>query len=171
MEISKAKWFIKVTRREEILMLLLTLVSQLLILTSSASVVHPFSDRIDPAFRKEVKVYEKTVGHKISPIITISFTDRFGRLAEDRTIGDCLMGHGRIRISEEFWERASLTSRQTLIFHELGHCDLNEEHRSGRIAQMPKCPTSIMGIDLMSDTCWIKFKTYYIKELLYYYKK
>ncbi len=44
--------------------------------------------------------------------------------------GLCTYGTGmnHVNITEDFWERADITKREIMVFHELGHCFLGRGH-------------------------------------------
>lgn len=44
--------------------------------------------------------------------------------------GVCYLGQHRIEIEKFFWDDASDLQREGLIFHELGHCELDRRHRN-----------------------------------------
>ncbi len=44
--------------------------------------------------------------------------------------GTCQPWRGEIKINKDFWERATPEIKKWLIFHELGHCVLNREHKN-----------------------------------------
>jgi len=78
------------------------------------------------------------------------------------TIGVCFLGGitPTINIKPDFWEYASESEREALIFHELGHCILKQAHRKDRM--------SIMKPELIYD--FYSHEDYYLKELFLYGK-
>lgn len=64
-----------------------------------------------------------------------------------KIIGYCFPSLERtvIAIDEDYWKRASFGNQVALVFHELGHCLLNREHRPGfTFDGRRRYPTSIM---------------------------
>ena len=56
----------------------------------------------------------------------------FANLSGDN-IGLCMRwtdGYRQILIDKEYWDNSNESLRVSLVFHELGHCDLNREHSS-----------------------------------------
>lgn len=67
------------------------------------------------------------------------------------TLGLCYFGtqttSPKIKINPNFWERASLSAKEELIFHELGHCILGRDHTSTQVVAADAAitiPVSIM---------------------------
>lgn len=53
---------------------------------------------------------------------------------EDDIAGQCATytdGSREVRIDRDYWTRASLTEKEMLVFHELGHCVLGRAHDDG----------------------------------------
>jgi len=66
---------------------------------------------------------------------TIDFTDsglsiQFRDAVSKESGGVCYLGQHRIEIEKFFWDDASDLQREGLIFHELGHCELDRRHRN-----------------------------------------
>ncbi len=123
---------------------------------------HKRFEGIDPAFQTEIAAYEKAVGHKVPHFIAIHFEDDL----PNNAIGDCNMLRGEVRIKKSYWLNHSNTLRKVLILHELGHCDLNEDHRDEPSYWDTGCPASIMHPYIMQDYCFVSHEHYYISELL-----
>lgn len=81
------------------------------------------------------------------------------------TVGWCRRGFGKhkIMISEDHWKRYSESSREMLMFHELGHCVLGRGHRD--IVTPLDRPVSIMNSVMFSDYFYEQDRDYYIEEL------
>ena len=66
---------------------------------------------------------------------TIDFTDsglsiQFRDAVSKESGGVCYLGQHRIEIEKFFWDDATDLQREGLIFHELGHCELDRRHRN-----------------------------------------
>ena len=51
---------------------------------------------------------------------------------ENNVIGTCEYGrffNNHITIDDEFWARSSVLGKEFVVFHELGHCFLNRDHK------------------------------------------
>jgi len=104
------------------------------------------------------------------------------------TLGICYGMHEKraiIVIDEEYWKKASPTSKAFTVYHELGHCACNLQHtqpsngwyrpfeellfKLGLIKKkrdLPDgCPGSIMHPTDMYEFCMINNYMYYINEL------
>lgn len=112
-------------------------------------------------FKPFVKKFEEIYGITVN--MGIFYQDLDGWV-----IGVCRYGrHSReIAIDPEFWDEASDIDREIVIFHELGHCALNQfEHRNYYHSLDPQCPGSIMDEYHIGEVCYEKHYDYYIEEL------
>lgn len=86
--------------------------------------------RYDPIFQQEVSLYFAMKGAGPSYALEIQMADE---LSAPGAVGICRKHSGStfrfIQIKRSGWERLSLTARRGLIFHELGHCDLDLPHK------------------------------------------
>lgn len=114
---------------------------------------------------QEVLQYVKTFEwYKKSTVkkLVIEFSDDFSHMNPSR--GKCLPAKATIKINTLMWEEASDIEREMLVFHELGHCDLEREHDSSK-SRIGRCPGSIMYWQGVSPNCYERYKERYIKEL------
>lgn len=96
---------------------------------------------VDPVFDHYVTAYKTYKGSELSYDIPIQFAD-----LKDNTVGLCTRwsnGYRQIEIDRDYWKNV-LTKGEKLnvIFHELGHCDLNRNHTT--TLSSDGRPTSIM---------------------------
>src|SRR5688572_29801368 len=66
-----------------------------------------------------------------SPVKIQDLIAGFGELDNPRSNGVCELQQGespKIIIARTKWERMSIEKRESLIFHELGHCILGRKH-------------------------------------------
>lgn len=68
-----------------------------------------------------------------------------------------------IRVNQNYWNRSNETTRQIMLFHEMGHCVLDRLHRSDHLAS--GAPASMMFPNLISPTAYQNNRTYYLQEL------
>ncbi len=54
----------------------------------------------------------------------------------DNVVGSCSMGRNEVHILRSYWNWADHSRRESLIFHELGHCVLFYEHTNNYPAIM-----------------------------------
>ena len=81
---------------------------------------------VEPELIKYVDQYTIAKGWQLEYAIDI----RFDRL-DSPMVGQCYYsnsGNRQIRIDKDYWLTANDLYRTYLIFHELGHCDLNRVH-------------------------------------------
>lgn len=119
--------------------------------------IHPdlaeyYSRFLDEANKRGVRVYS-------GPII-IKFV---GEL-EGTVIGRCdsYLHKREVLIESSFWNTSNEYDREILVFHELGHCLLDQDHRDHRIGTRH---ASIMN---PTQIWWIFYKEYreeYLDEL------
>lgn len=93
---------------------------------------------------------------------------QFGEIKEENVVGLCETDDDaqtppKITISKEYWEGIIDVQREELLFHELGHCILNREHRNDLGAD--GCPMSIMYWETISVQCLDRYIDYYREEL------
>jgi hypothetical protein len=99
-------------------------------------------------------------------MVVVGFEDEIVR--KGRPIyGICSYPKKQVTVSRKFWNSASDTKKELLIYHELGHCILKRKgHTSGLISVEGRVTVkSVMNLGLVSDTAYIKHKDYYINEL------
>jgi hypothetical protein len=93
----------------------------------------------------------------------------FGDTENSEYVGVCFSysnGDKEIIIDKQWWDRVSITSRESLIFHELGHCAINRVHNDEEIVKSGKTVrASIMHPGVVSSTDYNAYKTGYIHEL------
>lgn len=101
----------------------------------------------------EVDVSSVSVGFIEKPIVS-ELGIVFGRCRD-----------GRVEVVREFWESGSEARRESMLFHELGHCVLKRDHRGGWNREL-HAPQSVMvpDTDLVSGY-WGDHRDYYLDEL------
>lgn len=134
--------------------------TKILFFSSLVIILHTTAGTTDDDFTPYVKQFEKACGITSGSIIN------YGTNFERYVIGYCTPYNKNVKINRKFWNIASSYEREWLIFHELGHCDLNREHRNGFREEDPKfIPLSIMSAEMFDVQIYIMHREYYIKEL------
>jgi len=79
---------------------------------------------IDPVFKSYVKSFEEHKGARVRDM------DIIFNVQSNYRVGICIRRteRPRVEIDPIFWMTANTTMKENLIFHELGHCDLNLSH-------------------------------------------
>lgn len=118
-------------------------------------------NNVDPVFKPYIAEFESYYNVNIMEM-PINFAN-----LENRKVGVCYAwssGHREIEIDRGQWEN-ELTEDQksVLIFHELGHCELNRDHRDD--LREDGCPESIMNWILTKDYCIKRYKKEYFEEI------
>lgn len=125
--------------------------------------------RTDGAFDSSVREFEtagrehgKGEGFSVGDVPVV-----FGGTEGDR-VGECVTwGDGRrsVTIKREFWDKSGDSTRESLLFHELGHCRLNRGgHESGTVGDPPR-KRSLMHGTIVQGRVYEKFKRCYRQEL------
>lgn len=113
-------------------------------------------------YQPYVDSFEKLHGKKISTQISIvpKFSD--STLSKD-AVGVCYYSYPRkIELLSSFWKSSSNLTRRSLIFHELGHCELERGHFD---KEEQTFPLSLMRYMLMTDAKYGFCKAEYDNEL------
>lgn len=91
----------------------------------------------------------------------------FSSLDHDRA-GQCNRWKSEILINRDYWERVDEIEKRRLIFHELGHCVLDRDHRNERTSSN-ECLSYMRGLennfDCRFNNCSKVWEKYYIDEL------
>lgn len=96
----------------------------------------------DPEFLVYIKKFEKASETR-NNIIVANIVIKYGNIGPD-TIGLCAIeprATPLITIDRAYWAKASDIEKETLMFHELGHCRLKRKHK---IEVVNSWPVSIM---------------------------
>lgn len=119
----------------------------------------------DPEFAKYIDMYQSAYGRDISGQ-TIVMRDTLEALpgVGPSTVGFCLNGQNEIHVLMSAWNRVSDLTKQMILFHELGHCDMGEPHRDARYSA-DFCPVSLMNANITSDDCYSRHYSSYLGEL------
>ena len=119
----------------------------------------------NPMFIKYINEFEAEYGRTIGDIPI-----NFAFISKPQTAAWCNewdYGEKNIEVSESHWNNMSEKRRQELIFHELGHCELNLDHNENY--ESDSCPTSIMNPyvfnDYGVDNCYTPKFNYYMRQL------
>jgi hypothetical protein len=83
--------------------------------------------------------------------IVIGMTDNFPKDLPDSVIGYCISPI-RLMIKTSFWNRSSATERLTLMYHELGHCALGQDHYD----KAPDIMNTYLLDDVTAEKQWDK---------------
>lgn len=120
-----------------------------------------------------VKEFESLYGKKTENI-SITFTSFLG----SSVVGICQSYSKNggwykgkvIKLDRDYWNESSESLKEILVFHELGHCELERDHEDdlivythdGKKVFMSK---SIMNSYIINETNYIENRTYYVVEL------
>ena len=90
-----------------------------------------YLENIDSEFLPYIHKYESLKGSSIRDNIRFAF-EHHRYLAGRCIVTLQTIGIRWILIDLSFWHNSSPSERESVIFHELGHCDLNREHENKR---------------------------------------
>jgi len=91
----------------------------------------PYFNTYKQDFAEEYNIY---TGKSVRTSVPINFSNDIFFPSNPRSIGVCFSTGGRgieILIKESYWRTLSSVCRRQLIYHEMGHCMLNQDHRDG----------------------------------------
>lgn len=95
---------------------------------SNATDIHPEFKSVFDTFKGEAK--KRKI--ELDKVRLKELVIKFGfDLNDYNTLGECNPNTFQVEISESYWVSASLPERETLLFHELGHCLLGRSHDDG----------------------------------------
>ena len=120
---------------------------------------------VDPAFQPYLDRYLVAKGSGLSTDIPIGFADLSDH---GSAVGVCTRwsnGFRQIEIDPDYWN-SSWTSEQektALLFHELGHCDLNRGHETALL--VTGWPVSLMCPYVVAY--YLGIESYYFNELFH----
>ena len=124
----------------------------------------PLTKKTDQEFKPYVKQFEMYYNNTVkTPIV---FGDKF----EKSVVGVCITysKHVKIiKINPRFWNKADDYEREALIFHELGHCELDKDHNDSlyEISEGHFIPASLMQSNLLDGNTYTTYHSYYMYEL------
>lgn len=127
---------------------------------SASTTVHKIlSQFVDDGKRYGVDVAESVRPDRLS--VRIKSLKSVSR----KTIGLCVKGKSRntITLDTKFWNQVDEIRKETLLYHELGHCVLGRGHTSKRMASGEY--VSIMTPYILSEKTYLAHREYYILEL------
>lgn len=82
-------------------------------------------------FETQVHAFEARLGHPVTNVIV-----EFGEVEHAARCDTKLFGTPRVTIRKDLWQYASPTSRELVVFHELGHCVLGKGHEEEKVSVM-----------------------------------
>jgi hypothetical protein len=125
---------------------------------------------IAPEFKPYVEDFIANGKNQNVSIVIDDLSIQFGAMHYSNSIGECYMhdrgtsGTPEIVINKAAWDSYSVTSREALLFHEMGHCVLWREHVSTWTGSIV---TSIMYPYIQVDSMYLNNWNYYMNELFH----
>ncbi len=125
---------------------------------------------VDPAFEEYV---QRFVDDAAKRGVVIDFSESGLRINFIRSISETAVGVCRgdhlIEIEQEYWKGLNDSQREGLIYHELGHCELNRPHKNAKLKN-GEWASRMRGAPIPEgDNAVINYnglrRTYYIDEL------
>lgn len=71
----------------------------------------------------------------------------------------------RVSLREDFWATASVTDKEIIVFHELGHCFLNRQHLDLALPDGNCVSLMRTGGNVCNDNYYVGTRDYYLDEL------
>ena len=87
---------------------------------------------------------------------------------ENNVIGTCQYGrffNNHITIDDAFWARSSVLGKEFVVFHELGHCFLNRDHKEDSTSDGLCVSLMRSGTGGCNDAYNTRNREYYLDEL------
>lgn len=115
----------------------------------------------NPVFNKYIEQFEAYRGMRDQQNIAVAFES-----LEAPDVGKCIKyedGRRVIKIDPYFWDNSVEIVKSALMFHELGHCELDLEHNKGKYSD--GCPVSIMNDYIPVEDCLMYYWDDYINQL------
>lgn len=114
---------------------------------------------VDASMAPYFEMFENNIG-----VSTKDISGHFVLLTSPE-VGQCekIDGNKDVQIDINYWNRATDDQRETLIFHELGHCAMNLKHE-GALGSSG-CPISLMFPLTINPLCFDLFRIKYYEEL------
>ena len=123
---------------------------------------------IAPALQPLVAKFEEKANGQGRAIDIKNLYAQFTEALPEGVNGECNAGDGTpiVKISKAFWESASLSAQELVLFHELGHCILNRVHDDDVIfLNGAYIPETMMTSVEMDAAIFLANYDYYIQEL------
>lgn len=120
---------------------------------------------IDLEFQPYVDEFISHYGRPIHPIKIKMIEDP----VKNRVAFCSLFAHRAIYVAKAYWSIMDVCDRETVIFHELGHCELNRDHDDRPMKENKNLPISWMhsSADFPCSTEFYKYRDYYVEELFH----
>lgn len=127
------------------------------------------NDTTDPALAPFVSRFEQA-GKNYDPSFSVGDVPvNFGEIENPLHKGVCVTytdGTKEIFIKKDWWDVQGDEFRESLIFHELGHCSLGREHKDEKFAVgSGEHKISMMNSTILSPSQYIPNRDAYLKEL------
>lgn len=99
---------------------------------------NPYFDSYKKSFKDDYYTYSN--GENVNLNFPVNFeSDAYFDKRGGNSIGVCFSYKGRgieVIIKKSYWDKMSDACKKTLIYHEFGHCGLDQDHRDGHPSVM-----------------------------------
>lgn len=124
--------------------------------------------KTDPTFDNYIVEFELAYGIQVTtPIIFDTLKD-----SKSSVVATCHYWSRDIKIIKvkpKWWKLLNEAGKEQLIFHELGHCELEIFDHTDGMREEDFCPVSIMRSYIFSEweleNCYLPHREYYIQEM------
>jgi hypothetical protein len=121
---------------------------------------------VAPEFQPYVGRFEQVSAKVGSPVTVSDLIVKFGPMLHKNENGACEVMSDKtptVTINEKVWNQMDDLERESLMFHELGHCVLHRNHKKEITAQ--GVPVSIMNPYRIDSFLYEENTEYYHQEL------
>jgi hypothetical protein len=125
----------------------------------------------DPVFKSYISEFEAHARQQNGDqsFLVGDIPINFGNTENDQYQGVCFQytnGQKEILIRKVWWNSVNKKYQKSLLFHELGHCRLNREHKNETVNKLNRSyKLSIMNAVIVSNVDYDKFESEYLYEL------
>jgi len=123
---------------------------------------------VDPDMEEYVHRFENDIGHDIN------FQVKFEELSDNKA-GECIQwtnGAKLVKIKKSYFMAINEYRKEQLLYHELGHCELNKDHNDSTKTFNSRAgtwPASVMRNTAFSESesnVYKEERNYYVQELI-----
>lgn len=137
------------------------------------SIINGGSVSVDPRVLDEVERFEQEFRTRVDRSfrvsdVTVKIVTSFPDAPGTRWIGVCQSFPGKthllVRLLWSWVSKAPPEMIEALVFHELSHCLLGQDHRNGSFTDGE--PVSVMNSVILPQESYVRYREYYLRELM-----
>lgn len=124
-------------------------------------------DHILRKFILEADAHHTVLNYSMSTVTIVPDMDRYvhGDLSLAQPLAYCTPGSNEIKINDVYWDSMNDMAKEIVLFHELGHCMLQREHREAVDVHGRKLSIMSSRKRLVKNETYLKWRNEYLDEL------